>query len=285
MFIEQPRDVFSKIKKTDFLEILKMLKGIEPDLNIDLLYQSWCEGCVLPMYGCWLQWDQEARWIESLKEGKKPLYSVYNEPAYINEAFFCWRQYSRKYLLLIDKWLNDGTCPFKREDIKSVIDLGCGLGLTTVGLKGIFPNATCYGTNDMNTLQFKFNKLLAKSVDGVVIADGNFDVRGHVDIVFASEFFEHIEEPIAFLKNIIDRYAPNYIIFANTFCNMATGHFWEYIVNGEKIKNENLPWIFSKELKANGYKKVKTNFYNGRPHVYAKIQQPTEEKPDENKEN
>ena len=260
--IKSPRDVFSKIGKNDFLEILCEVNAIQP-INVDYLYLQWLANN--PILS-----EMQEYWQSTLN-ADEPDYSIYSKEAYLNEVFLCWREYSRRYLKLLDKWLEKENCPIDRYDIKKVLDLGCGLAFTTIGLKAIFPNAECYGTNEPFSVQILYDKYITKEFDGIHIVDDNFGVSGEVDVVFASEFFEHLQNPIEFLNRIIRQYKPKYIIFANTFTNMAIGHFYKYQYNGQVVDRERLPMLFSKCLKYNNYVKVETNFYNNRPNVYMRV--------------
>ena len=44
----------------------------------------------------------------------------------------------------------------------SVIDMGCGLGYSTAGLKEVFANQKVYGYNIKDSDQFRFNQLVSK---------------------------------------------------------------------------------------------------------------------------
>jgi methylase of polypeptide subunit release factors len=67
----------------------------------------------------------EQQWYDSVARGH-PDYSVYDTPWYVAESFACWYVYSRHYLKLCEK-----AQIFDSLDVRSVVDLGCGIGLTT----------------------------------------------------------------------------------------------------------------------------------------------------------
>ena len=90
----------------------------------------------------------EDRWYESLTTNV-PDYSVYSSPYYFCEVWMCWSKYSRRYLKDIQSTTSMSNKSIVQDmvDVNTVLDLGCGFGYTTAGLKDIFPNANVYGTN------------------------------------------------------------------------------------------------------------------------------------------
>ena len=151
---------------------------------------------------------------------------------------------------------------------KTVLDLGCGFGYTCAGLKSIFPNATVIGTNLPETAQYKMANDLSK--------DFNFIMKGHAggiktDLVFASEYFEHIIDPISHLHYIIKECSPKMLLIANTFNSPAIGHFKLYEYKGIKYSGPKMSRMFNDALRYYGYQKVKTNCWNARPAYWKKV--------------
>lgn len=93
---------------------------------------------------------------------------------------------------------------------------------------------------------------------------------GKVDFVFASEYFEHIENAVEHLTDIIDTCNPKYLIIANSFNTISIGHFNEYLHSGLKIPAKNMSKLFNLTLKKRGYIKVKTSFWNNRPSFFVR---------------
>lgn len=207
------------------------------------------------------------RWYESLKNNN-PDYSIYDDLLYIAEAFWCWKEYSKKTIDILNK--STKLMPISVvERIGSpdyIIDLGCGLGLTTMMLKKYFPNSNVIGTNVSNTYQWKISNYISK-VYNFSLSEVLPNVSGNIVIV-ASEYFEHFLEPINELKNCLN-IKPQYIICANTFNgNPSPGHFQFYknentMYNGSKISR-----LFNKTLKEYGYINLKTGYWNNRPSVW-----------------
>ena len=259
-YIKDKSEVFSKGKK-GLRELLEYYNDNVMAIPVDDLVNDWESG------NSYIT-SLTDTWEKSLHTGS-PDYSVYADNKYLNEAYISWTNYSREYCKRLRKWLPEHSDEINPNDISSVLDLGCGIAYTTIALSDIFPNAVVFGTNEPCTPQLEFDKLITAPFDNINIV-GNFEAGEHIDVIFASEFFEHIDAPIDFLEKLIRTYSPNYIIFANTFGKMATGHFHTYNVNGEAIEGKNMSRKFSKYLKLNGYGPVKTGFFNNRPYIYKK---------------
>ena len=213
-----------------------------------------------------------ATWMESVQDGnEKPAYWIYGEPLYLSEVFVCWRKYSKKYCRFLKK-LDDKVDLFsdlRQGGANSVVDLGCGMGFSTVALKKMFPSSKVYGTNLGGTFQYKVNKRIF-DCEGIGLVDGNLNVpEGELGLVFASEFFEHLDKPLDFLLAFIAKHYPKWMVFANTFSVPdAIGHFRKYDIDGKMVEGKKVGRIFNKTLRSLGYEKVETGFFNGRPAVF-----------------
>jgi len=205
--------------------------------------------------------DLEARWYQSLRDGD-PDYSIYDDEDYLIEAWACWHVYSRKYLRTVSN--PKSLPPFGIAadlDPDFVVDLGNGFGFTTAALAGIYPNAQVAGTQVAGSIQYEISEKVGASY--------GFDMySGHTppsDLVVAFEYFEHFQEPIAHLRQIIRASGATAIWFANTFTMMSPGHFHQYKVDGEEVPGHLVSRLFSRELTNAGFSKVETNAWNGRP--------------------
>ena len=204
--------------------------------------------------------EEEARWYKSVAEGY-PDYGVYNTVWYLAESFACWSIYSRNYLKGCVK-----LGVFEGLSVKRVYDLGCGVGLSTANLTSIFPYADIRGTNIRDTTQWKVANVLARLYSfkldcGVVYTPA--------DIVFASEFFEHIHAPLEYLVEVIEVMQPKLFIVANTFSSPAIGHFPSYRVGSSERSGKEMSRVFSKTLSDLGYVRDKRfKFWNNRPQLW-----------------
>ena len=208
----------------------------------------------------------ERRWYQSLVIGQ-PDYSVYNEPVYVADLWSCWVIYSRKYLLelLSEKSLPEGVAPVDTfGPVKTVCDLGCGPGLTTVGLKGIFESANVYGTNLSGTWQYTVAEKYGARHGFAMEGDIGM-IPSNVDVLFASEYFEHIEEPVRHAVDVINGLKPRIMIIANTFTAPSIGHFDLYDTEYGLVPNKKIGRQFNSALRDFGYIPIKTKLWNNRP--------------------
>lgn len=208
--------------------------------------------------------ELEDAWYRSLAAGA-PDYGVYADDRYIGELYACRTGYSRKYLLALQKLgLFDAAA-------RLVVDLGCGVGFSTAGLKLMFPATTVVGTNLAGTRQ----RSIAEAVGterGFTVQDAAAAEDGVADLVFASEYFEHFEAPVGHLRAVLDAAAPKMLVIANAFGSKAIGHFDAYLVDGEKESPAATSRAFNAELRLRGYAPVETKFWNNRPSVWRRAE-------------
>jgi len=201
------------------------------------------------------------RWIKSLEQGS-PDYGVYGEEGYFAELIACWIVYSRKYLLEVKKKL------YEFSDPKVIVDLGCGFGFTTAGIKSIFPNASVYGTNLIGTLQYQICEKVGEKYNFKMVNDIH-DVNGEIDLVFGFEYFEHFESPVEHLIEILSK-NPKQLLVANTFGSMAIGHFENYNYRGISFPRKEMQKKFNDCLVDYGYEQGKIGFWNSRPQYWTR---------------
>ncbi len=268
------QSVFDRTSNEDLLEYLKQCNKFRP-IDIERSYRiaissiKYYKGDQSVRDLLVENHDLENRWYKSLENGT-PDYSVYNDDYFISDVWACWVIYSRKYLLALQspKSLHSGISIVEMMTpyLSSIVDLGCGFGYTTKGLKELFPKANVYGTNIEDTFQFK----MASLDKNINIVSKIQDVKHQTDLVFASEYFEHFEKPIDHLIEVINHGKPIFLILANAFGSRSVGHFNYYYHNGEKIENSSIGRLFNKTLRDHGYQQVKTKLWNNRPAFWAK---------------
>jgi SAM-dependent methyltransferase len=203
----------------------------------------------------------EDKWYASLDTGT-PDYSVYDDDYYFTEMWVCWAIYSRNYLRTLLK-------PFVYplfENIKTVADLGCGIGYTTAGFKELFPSSNIVGTNVENTSQYEFCTAMGRSYNFEMVSD-IADI-GQADLVFASEYFEHILNPITHLKEVIATLSPKFLYVANSFNTRSAGHFNYYATENDWLRADKVQAIFNKTLKNHGYKQLDIKAWNNKPALW-----------------
>lgn len=212
----------------------------------------------------------EARWYDAL-DGGKPDYGVYNDDYYISDIWACWCVYSRKYLLELKKPREslDGVSIIKAlGPIRHVADLGCGFGYTTAAIKELFPKAEVCGTNLKGTTQYAVATDIGKQRGFSVVPDIMNLPSGQADLIFASEYFEHIERPVEHLIHVCKTAKPRALIMANAFGARSTGHFNVYKNGDEVIPNKKIGRLFNKTLRELGYTQLKAGLWNNRPAIW-----------------
>ena len=221
--------------------------------------------------------ELENRWYKSLEYNNKPDYSVYDDKYFLSDIWACWVVYSRKYLLALksDKSLptiTGGSNSIINDigDITNIIDLGCGFGYTTAGLKELFPRASVYGTNILGSPQYAIATKFGGEYNFTVLPDIYSSRKHKIDLVFASEYFEHIESPIDHLLEVLTILNPTYLIIANAFNSTAIGHFNKYLHENTQVDRKKISKLFNNTLRGYGYEKVKTNLWNSRPTYWRK---------------
>jgi SAM-dependent methyltransferase len=200
----------------------------------------------------------------------KPDYSIYNDDDYLGDIWACWIIYSRSYLKNINnpKSLFNHSIVQDMGNINKIADLGCGFGYTTAALSELFPSAKVIGTNLPNTKQTIFAKNLSKKYNFELAY--NLKDIGKVDLIFASEYFEHFYKPIEHLSEVMKYLQPEYLLIANAFGSKSIGHFDEYEANGQIMGNKIIGRYFNHLLIKNGYRKIKTKMWNNRPNYWKK---------------
>jgi SAM-dependent methyltransferase len=200
--------------------------------------------------------DLERRWYDSLDRGS-PDYGVYDDDDYIPELWAAWVGYSSDRLRDISRLQYDGTIP---EDLTSIGDLGNGAGLTTRVLSEWWPKARVYGTN-RSPRQVE----AARSIGVHVVAEPE-----PADLVLASEYFEHFEQPVQHLNDVLDAANPRMMMVANSFGSRSIGHFDRYLVGGKEVSGASASRAFGATMRAQGYERLDLGFWNNRPAVWVR---------------
>lgn len=261
--MSNPSEIFSKIKKQDFYDLLMVAKKYKDDIDVEKLCDDFFGDNVLmpALY---------ERWYKSLDSGNYD-YGVYGDDVYITELFNCWKNCTRRTLKDTRSKIVTAY-PEVFEDVKNVLDLGCGVAYTTVALSDIFKNANIIGTNLTDTLQYKICCDVVSHYDRCFMIDESdtLNYKDGIDVICAFEFFEHLTNPIELLDDLLSAYSPKVIIFANSFTHMSLGHFKSYNVNGVQLVGYDVNKAFYNALRTHGYIHVKTKAFNNRPQFWIK---------------
>lgn len=203
--------------------------------------------------------DIEKLWYEKLQNGVID-YSVYSSPYYFVDLIACYWIYSRNYIKSIKPY-------FKERKISSVMDLGCGLGLTSIDFKIFFNKANVYATNIKDTPQWYYLEETMPEYNVNIVDEDKMQPLG-IDLIFASEYFEHFITPIEHLIEVVKKYTPKYFVIANSFNTKSIGHFINYMHLGMTIPQDKISRMFNAELRLLGYKKEKANIWNDKPSIW-----------------
>ena len=218
----------------------------------------------------------ETRWYKSLQNGD-PDFAVYEHPLYLAEAFYCWFVYSRQCLKEMSSIRRHPPRGFLHSlgTVNVIVDLGNGIGFSTAGFAKLYPSATIYGTNVADCDQMKIAKCIADPFEtgtpSFQMVPDLKEIGATADIVFASEYFEHFEEPIAHLHEVLQYLKPRFLITCNGFGVDGIGHFIEYKDGENIVEGKKMSRLFNKEVQKYGYEKIDNNFWNHRPIVWRKI--------------
>ena len=212
-----------------------------------------------------LVYPLEEHWYKSLDEGS-PDYGVYNQEYYMTDLWACWTLYSRKYMRSV--FCAKGPLEYIGQP-KEIVDLGCGIGYTTAALKQLYPDANVYGTNLTKTYQYEFGSELGNEVGFKIIADAS-ETNNKIDLIFASEYFEHIQTPIDHILRLLDVSNPDILVIANSFGTHSIGHFNEYYYKENKYSGRDISRLFNKILKEADYQKLSLGIWNNKPTIWKK---------------
>ena len=210
-----------------------------------------------------------ARWYASIASGA-PDWTVYDGDAYLGELWACWVAYSRSYLRSMQAaHLLPGQQPLMAAlgQVQHIADLGCGIGYTTAALREIFPSAVVYGTNLDRTRQMQIARTMALQ-HRFLMTSSLTAIPAPVDLVFASEYFEHFPAPVDHLRDVLRVLQPRALLIANAFTARAIGHFPTYLIEGQPLAGRLTAREFNRTLVGAGYRKIKTSLWNNRPTLW-----------------
>lgn len=216
--------------------------------------------------------ELERQWYQSLANGQ-PDYTVYDDPYMLSDVYACWAVYSYKYLRLLqtpNKVAGQSLSfvALTQPHVRGVLDMGCGPAYTTAALKKLYVNANVYGTQLPTSAQWRVAKAMGGIHQFSVIPSPN-EITTPIDLVFASEFFEHLLDPYTEIRQVVTRFAPQYFVIANSFNTISVGHFDTYYDGATIVPAKDASRRFNALMRELGYRKMPTKFWNGRPTIWA----------------
>lgn len=270
--MRNPSSIFSKIREEDFVNLLQRYRALLPVEESRAVADSYAlirgDNHGVPADAENVVRELERRWYASLPAGP-PDYGVYSSPYYVCDLWSCWVMYSRKGLLALAhgrSLYSRSVVSFLRPYCSTVLDLGCGFGYTTAGLKELFPEARVIGTNLQGTFQFNMASDLSAS-HGFELQES---FQEKADLVVASEYFEHIERPVEHLFSLVRAVRPSFLVLANGFLGKAIGHFDWYWHLDKRLSARGMSRFFCSALRTLGFEKQPTKVWNNRPSLWVK---------------
>lgn len=214
--------------------------------------------------------ELQQRWYDALTAGTID-WSVYATDYYLAEMWACWTVYSRKYLMQmsVPKVLPPHGLVSHLGQVNRIVDLGCGIGFTTAALHQMFPMADVWATNLGGAAQTEVARRMGLRFRFHIVEQVK-EIAMPADLVFASEYFEHIPAPLDHLREVLDTLRPRALLIANSFGTLAIGHFHRYQIDGQPVSGVLVSKLFNAMLRQRGYVKVKTKMWNQRPAYWVR---------------
>ncbi len=202
-------------------------------------------------------------WYDNYKD-----FSRYTSWHYLYAGLNCFDRFSKPCALYAKQYLGD-------KKIKSIVDVGAGIGLSTMLLADLFPEAVVYYNNITPSAQatfFKEHKGYGKAEFGrptiATLTEQDMERHGPFDMLFASEYFEHFEEPLEQTNFLLNQVGFKYLVINNSFNVKAYGHFKEFKHN-ETLAPKQMSKAWLKAVRKD-YKELDVKCWNGRPKIFEK---------------
>lgn len=161
--------------------------------------------------------------------------------------------------------------------VRTILDHGCGTGSCAFFLEELLPRTKVVGSNSPGQL-LDFNRYVNEKRGSTIefVDEARLSKYGHFDVLCAFELFEHFKEPVEELRELVDRHTPNVIFEASSFTRHPhTGHYGEFLIDGEALNGSKTMSRFTKELLGLGYHRIskdnlKVRLWNNHPRVFVR---------------
>jgi hypothetical protein len=186
-------------------------------------------------------------------------FSRYDSWHYLYAGLNCFNNYSKPCAFYAHQYLGD-------KNIKSIVDVGAGIGLSTILLADLFPDSEVYYNNIEGSLQKKFFD--THKQDRIKFIS-NYDLvrSDRFDMLFASEYFEHFQDSTNWTSSLLSNGRFKYLVVNNSFNVRAYGHFKDYFHKGISVMPKQMSKLWLKQVRAD-YDEMKIKCWNGRPKIF-----------------
>jgi len=195
-----------------------------------------------------------------------PNFSRYQSYHYLYAGLNCFDRFSKPCAFYAAQYLGD-------RQIKSIVDVGAGIGLSTMLLADLFPSAKVYYNNITPSLQADFfeshkHYTIASTFIPQEITEKEMMQHGPFDMLFASEYFEHFEYPMRQTDFLLNKIGFKHLVINNSFNVKAYGHFKEFKHN-ETLAPKKMSKLWLKTVREDYYE-LDVKCWNGRPKIFEK---------------
>lgn len=217
------------------------------------------------------------RWYASYDPAGDPRdqnydYGVYSDPLYPYLMLDCYRGWSRSNVVNTVKFIRTlRENGLLKQDPETFLDVFAGTGQTSIVLAKAFPDSRIFFHNtDAAQIEVMRELMHRYNVDNVTAVKEPLPA----EVVFAMEAIEHVLDPMAFIRPILEPATCKFYIDGSSFTIDSIGHFKNYMDGDTVIPNKKYKRFFFNSLKQMGYYQsfdqkrwVHKRFYNGRPNV------------------
>lgn len=211
----------------------------------------------------------EQRWRASVEAGQ-PDETVYADDAYLAEAWACWANLSRRYLvnLVRPSMLPPHGAARDLGPVRRVVDLGCDAGLTTASLACLFPRASVVGVGRPATPAGRIAAELGTRAGFRVVAtptEAADLLGGPADLAFSAEYFTRVPRPAEAFSEVVSALRPRALVQSCSFTARAVGHYPAYDFDGAALGGSDAAAALTAEIMRRGYRRVPFGARDGRP--------------------
>lgn len=201
-------------------------------------------------------------WYDNYKD-----FSRYASWHYLYAGLNCFDRFSKPCAIYAKQYLGD-------REIKTIVDVGAGIGLSTMFLADLFPSAKVYYNNITPSLQADFFEAhkrytIASTFIPQAMTEKEMLQHGPFDMLFASEYFEHFEDPQQQTNFLLDQVGFKYLVINNSFNVKAYGHFKEFKCVGETLAPKQMSKMWLRTVRS-WYNELDVKCWNGRPKIFEK---------------